>query len=294
MELLITGASGLLGSKIAEIALKKGYKVISGYLTHEPSYGFAVKLDVRNENSLRKILENYKPEVVVHTAALTDVDKCEIEKELAWSVNVEGTKNVARLCKKAFLIYVSTDYVFEGEKGMYREEDEANPINYYGITKLEGEKIVKELGDFCIARTSVIYGARKASGKVNFALWVMEKLRRGEEIKVLKDHWNSPTLNTNLAEMILEIAERRLEGVYHLAGATRISRYEFANLIAETFDLKKDLIKPIKMEEMRWIARRPRDSSLNVEKAMKLRNKPNEIGEALKRLKEEISQQSLT
>ncbi|MFN3384911.1 MAG: SDR family oxidoreductase, partial [Archaeoglobaceae archaeon] len=211
-----------------------------------------------------------------------------------WKINVVGTKNVSKLCKefKAFLIYVSTDYVFKGDKGMYGEEEETDPINYYGFTKLEGEKIVKGLGEFCIARTSVIYGSKPASGKTNFALWLIEKLRKEEAVSVVSDQYNSPTLNTNLAEMLLEIAERRLSGIYHLAGATRMSRYEFAKLVAKTFDLSKDLIRPTSMESLNWVAKRPRDSSLNVSKAMReLRNKPKEIKLALNELKDEMAKE---
>ncbi|MCR8473778.1 MAG: sugar nucleotide-binding protein, partial [Crenarchaeota archaeon] len=128
-------------------------------------------------------------------------------------MNVEGTRNAAELSRRyeAFLVYVSTDYVFKEDKGMYRETEEANPVNYYGLTKLEGERRVIDILDgYCIVRSSVIYGSRPASGKVNFALWIIERLRRDEAVNVLRDQWNSPTLNTNLAEMILEIAERKL------------------------------------------------------------------------------------
>jgi len=292
LRVLITGASGLLGSKIAELAVKLGYEVYSGYLTHEPTHGTPLKLEVRDIDALRRIFDKVKPEVVIHTAALTDVDKCEIDKELAWNINVEGTRNVAELSKRyeAFLVYVSTDYVFKGDKGMYRETEEANPVNYYGLTKLEGERrVIDILDEYCIARSSVIYGSRPASGKVNFALWIIERLRRGEAVNVLRDQWNSPTLNTNLAEMIIEIAERKLIGIYHLAGATKVSRYEFASMIAEVFDLNKELIRPVTMNRLEWIAPRPRDSSLDVLKAMKtLRKKPNIIGEALRRLREEM------
>lgn len=290
MRILVTGASGLLGSKVAETAMRLGHEVYSGYLTSEPMLGVPLRFDVRDEASLRKAFDIARPYVVIHTAAITDVDKCEMERELAWRVNVEGTRNVARLSYEygAFLIYVSTDYVFRGDRGMYREDDETGPINYYGYTKLEGEKIVRELDESCIARTSAIYGASQV-GKPNFALWVIQKLRRQERIAVVTDQWVSPTLNTNLSEMIMEIAERRLGGVYHLAGATRISRYDFSKLIAEIFELKGELIMPTKMENMGWAANRPRDSSLDVSKAMReLRNKPKEIREALRDLREEF------
>ena len=216
MRILITGGSGLLGSKISEKATEKGNDAYSGYNTHPAKFGVPKKLDVCNRTTLNRIFKDVKPKVVIHAAALTDVDKCEDDKELAWKVNVEGTRNIAELSRehKAFLIYVSTDYVFSGEKGMYNETDEACPVNYYGTTKLEGEKSVKSIVDeWCIARPSVIYGSTPAAGKVNFALWVLEKLKAGESMNIITDQYISPTLNTNLAEMILEVSERRLAGV---------------------------------------------------------------------------------
>ena len=288
MRIFITGGSGLLGGKVAEIALERGYEVYSGYNSHKPEFGEHVKFDLANSNSIVKVIDEVKPDVIVHSAALTDVDKCEVEKELAYKINVEGTKVVAEMAKKlnSFLIYISTDYVFDGNKGMYKEEDETNPINYYGYTKLLGEKYCQ---DFCIARTCVIYGAKPASGKVNFALWLISKLKKGESVKIITDQFITPTLNTNLAKMALECAERELKGVFHLAGATRVSRFEFAREIARVFGLNGNLIIPAKMDEINWIAKRPRDSSLDTSKANKFLNeKPCELKKALKVLKEEI------
>jgi len=293
LRLLITGASGLLGSKLAELAVSLGYEVYSCYLTHKPKHGIAVKADVQDKTSLAKAFEEAKPEAVVHTAALTDVDKCELDKSLAYSVNVLGTRNVAELSREygSFLVYISTDYVFKGDRGMYSESDSPEPINYYGLTKLEGEKIVSHiLGEYCIARSSVIYGSEPASGKANFALWILERLRRSEQVSVAIDQWNSPTLNSNLAEMIIETVDRRLTGIYHMAGASRVSRYEFAKALAETFKLDGRLIKQTTMNSLKWTAKRPKDSSLNVSKALKtLRRKPLELTEALEILKEELT-----
>jgi dTDP-4-dehydrorhamnose reductase len=220
------------------------------------------------------------------------VDKCELEKELAWKINTEGTKNIAELCKKhqAFPVYISTDYVFNGEKGMYEEKDEPDPLNYYGLTKLKGEESIKNLTDeHCIARTSVIYGSVPATGKINFALWLLEKLKNREKAKIATDQWNSPTLNTNLANMVLEVLERKLTGIFHLAGATRLSRYKFAKFIAETFSLDMNLITPVSSEEFPWAAKRPKDSSLNIKKTQQtLKNKPLKIEQALNKMKKEI------
>ncbi len=294
MRFLITGGSGLLGSKVAEKAITDGYQVYSGFNQHKTRAGIPVRLDICKKEVVHKVFNKIKPKIVVHTAAITNVDKCEEDKELAWKVNVEGTKRIVELSRErgAFLIYVSTDYVFSGKEGMYKEMDETEPINYYGATKLEGEKTVAALtAEWCIARPSVIYGSVPAAGKINFVLWVLDKLRKGEQIKIITDQYISPTFNTNLAEMIIEVARRRLTGVYHLSGATPINRYDFACLIAETFELDKNLIKPAKSEEMNWNAERPKNTSLNVEKASRtLSKKPLEIQDALNRLKEEIIQ----
>jgi len=289
LKLLITGASGLFGSKLCEVAARKNYDVYSAYNQHEPLHGTPVQFDVSNKNAVEKIFRKINPEAVVHAAALTNVDKCETQKELAWKINVEGTENIAESCKEhqAFLIYISTDYVFDGENGMFKETDKPSPINHYGLTKLKGEESVKKLIDkCCIARASVIYGAIPATGKINFALWLLNKLKREEKVTIVTDQWNSPTLNTNLANMILEVLERKLTGVFHLAGATRISRYEFAKLLAETFSLDKNHITPVSSKEIKWIARRPKDSSLNVNKAHRtLKSKPLKIHEALNDMK---------
>jgi dTDP-4-dehydrorhamnose reductase len=292
MKLLITGASGLLGTRLCRTALRKNHEVYSAYDQHKPLYGTPVKLDILDPKHEQQILNKIKPDAVVHAAAMTDVDKCELEKDLAWKTNAEATTNLARLCKErdAFLVYVSTDYVFDGRKGMYKETDPPLPINHYGLTKLEGERAVEGLGKYCIARGSVIYGATQGTGKINFASWLLNKLKKKEEVKIVTDQWNSPTLNVNMAEMILEAVEKRTIGTIHLAGATRLSRYEFAKHIAQVFNLDSDYITPLRTDHIKWVAKRPRDSSLNVEKAeLALTNKPLKIHEALKKMKEETS-----
>jgi len=293
LKLLITGASGLYGSKLAEIATARNYQVYSGYSRDQPAYGAPIQFDVSDKNRVEEVFKKVNPEVVVHAAALTDVDKCEINKELAWKINVEGTRNIAEAVKtnNAFLAYISTDYVFNGETGQYMETDSVDPINHYGFTKLKAEELVKDLVDeYCIARASVIYGATPAADKVNFALWLLNKLKKNEQVKIVTDQWNSPTLNTNLAGMTLEIIERKLTGTFHLSGATRISRYGFAKQVAETFDLDSNLINPITSAEFSWVAKRPRDSSLNTAKAQQeLKNKPLQIKQAVAKMKEELS-----
>jgi dTDP-4-dehydrorhamnose reductase len=292
LKLLVTGASGLYGSKLAEIATARNYEVYSGYSRDQPAYGTSIQFDVSDKNRVEDVFKEIDPEVVVHAAALTDVDKCEINKELAWKINVKGTRNIVEAVKatNVFLVYISTDYVFNGEKGRYKEADQPDPINYYGLTKLKAEEIVTDFADeCCIARASVVYGSTPAAGKVNFALWVLNKLKRNEQARIVTDQWNSPTLNINMAEMTLEIIKRKLTGTFHLCGATRINRYDFAKQIASSFNLDSNLICPATSAEFSWAAKRPRDSSLDTAKTQQtLKNKPLQITSALERMREEL------
>jgi dTDP-4-dehydrorhamnose reductase len=288
MKIFITGGSGLFGSKVAEIAQARGDEVFSGYAHNLPEYGRAVKFDLLDEKTISELVGKIEPEVIIHSAALTDVDKCEREQELAYKMNVDGTRAIATAAEKAgsFLIYISTDYVFDGLCGMYREDDRPNPVSYYGYSKLLGEQFCRG----CIARTCVIYGSRPASGKVNFALWLLNSLNSGKEVRVVTDQFITPTLNTNLARMVLETADRRLCGVYNLVGATRISRYDYALELAREFDLDKSLILPSRMADLMWAAKRPIDSSLDTSKARaELTERPLPLNKALRTLRAEIS-----
>jgi len=291
LKILVTGASGLLGHKVAQLALKKGHEVYAIYKEHAISLGTSIELDLTDRERLLKVISKRKPNAVIHTAAYTDVDSCEINRDLAWKVNAEATKHLAIASASigSHLTYVSTDYVFDGEKGLYTEEDNPNPISYYGYTKLKGEDFFKEHAtEWCVARASVIYGWGLPHNQ-NFATWLINNLNQGKEVKVLRDQYVSPTLNTNLAEMLLEIAERKIIGILHTAGATKVSRHEFALKLAEVFKLDTNLVKPAKMNEISWRAKRPKDSSLNVYKALTLLNqKPLKLIQALDMMSKEV------
>lgn len=287
--LLITGASGLLGNKIVTIA-DKDFLAVPTDLS-EPLHPTAMRTDITNQSAVAKLFNQNKPDIVIHTASETNVDKCETRKEHAWKVNVEGTRNIAVYSgeSNAKLIYISTDYVFDGEKGCYNEDNSPNPLNHYGLTKLEGEKEVMRLcRNYAILRTSVLYGRHPY--RQDFVAWVTNSIRNNKEIAVVEDHFNTPTLADSLAEMAIEVAEKDLRGIYHASGSKRISRFKFAKQIAKTFNLDADLVKPIKMKELKaWIAKRPRDSSLDTEKIRKqLKAKPLNITEGLRQLKEEM------
>ena len=295
MRLLVTGAGGLLGSSIAEIGSYR-HQIFSGFREHWPAFGIPVAMDLFDLDKIGREVERLKPDAILHTAALTDVDKCETEKEAASRVNHRATEVLSESANRvgAFFLYVSTDAVFDGKKGMYRETDQPRPINHYGETKLLGEESVKAAGvEYCIARASVIYGSRRAAQKENFALWVIGKLNAGEVVSIVRDQFVSPSLNSNVAEMTLEAVERRQTGIFHIAGASRVSRYDFAVALADAFGLDASLVEPVTMDEMKWVAKRPRDSSLDVSKAASLLSKkPILLPDALLKLKHALAEGS--
>ena len=287
VRVLVTGAGGLLSSKLTA-AFSEEYEVVPTQHSM-PMDPRALVMNIVDRMEVFRVISEVSPQIVVHAAAATEVDKCETNKEWAWNVNAIGTKNVAEACSKikARLIYVSTDYVFDGTKGLYNENDETKPINYYGLTKLQGEEFVKQLQNFVIARTSVIYGWHPR--KLNFATWVIDSLRNRKMVSVVRDHYNSPTLADDLAKILEKILRTDECGIYHAAGSERVSRYEFALKIAEVFELDRSLVKPVRMEDLKtWIARRPRDSSLSVDKLKKQHITSSDLAKSLQRMKSQI------
>lgn len=272
---------------MVRLAIDSGHDVLASYIGAPPVIGEPVELDLLDLQSIKPTITKLKPDAIIHTAAYTDVDGCETNRDVALKLNADATEHVSLAADEidAHLTHISTDYVFDGEKGRYGEDDGLNPINYYGYTKLEGElRVQTSTKDWCIARTSAIYGW--GGEKKNFATWLLANMSAGKQVKVVTDQYVSPTLNTNLAEMVLEISEKKLTGVLHIAGASRASRYEFAVELAKVFNQNPDLIKRAKMEEMTWPAKRPKDSSLDVSRCARLlKSKPLEISDALTAMK---------
>ena len=288
-RVLIIGGSGLLGSALVNL-FPNAYFTFNKNEINVPN---SFRLDISDQDALMLILEKVRPETVIVTAAMTDVDKCELNPEMAYRINALPfftiTKYLSRVGGR--IIQVSTDYVFSGEVGGYREYDKREPINVYGKSKMEAEDIITNSGiRYAIIRTSGIFGVRESSGKINFFLWVWRNLLEGKEIPVVKDQYYSPTLNTSLANAIVEIYNKSIDGILHFSSINRVSRYDFALLIADAFTLKSDLIGPVSMNEMRWTAKRPRDSSLSAEKsATILEKKPLKVEEEILLAKMQMS-----
>jgi dTDP-4-dehydrorhamnose reductase len=300
MRLLVIGGGGQLGTKIVEQARDR-FEVYATYLTRKPllNQSNMFQIDKTNREEVSTILRKIKPQIVIDTAALHNVDYCETHRNEAKLANLEGTKYVAKACndQNARIIFISTDYVFDGVRGSYTEDDETKPINYYGTTKLEGERAVAQIcSNHIVARPSVIYGyvpstqRESSSGKpLNFAMWLAQKLKNNEPAKIVNDQYSSPTLADNLGETLLGLAESEETGVYHTAGKTRLNRYEFAVRIAQKLDFDEKLIAPIETSQLKQLARRPMDSSLKVEKIENdLRMRMLTIDEALNRFREQF------
>ena len=283
MKFLVTGSAGLVGQNVVRDLVKQNYEVYSIYHDDKPIDGIPINLDLTDFEKIKQILRKIKPDIIIHLAAMTNVDLCETEKELAHTLNAKSTETLAKEAAKinAFFVYVSTDYVFDGQKGMKNEEDIPNPLGYYGKTKLEGEMSLNNLASsWAIARTSTPFGIH--SKKKSFPTWVKENLDSNKEIKVLTDQYTSPTYVPNLSKMIIEVALKQINGIIHLAGSTRISRYDFAIMIAEKLGLDKALLVKAITEDMNWKAQRPKDSSLDVTKATEILNeKPMNIDQSL-------------
>ncbi len=302
-RLLVIGATGLVGSKVAELAPSFGYEPHCTQNARRGPYPNSYNLDITDRAATIGLVDMVCPEAIIHTAALHNVDYCETHKDEAVRVNVEGTRNLTDAASKtgSRLVYVSTDYIFDGRKGHYVESDPPNPLHHYARTKLDGERVVSGLSSYSISRPSVIYGwsslekssVPSSSGKsLNFAMFVLDKCRKGETVRAVNDQFSSPTFADNLAEALLRIAASRANGIFHTAGRSCLSRYEFALRIAETFGYPSSMIQPIASKELNQLAERPKTSCLAVdraEQALGMRFLTAEEG--LVRMKEQVAAQ---
>lgn len=280
MKILITGANGFLGYYLVEQLLAKNFSVTATGkrecrlpFTHDKNFQW-LSMDFTDPFSIHDVFENIKPDVVVHAGAMSKPDECETNQMPAYLVNVEGTVqlliNAADL--KSFFIFVSTDFVFDGKRGMYNEDDIPNPVNYYGRTKLEAEEAVKEYEfDWAIARTVLVYG-KNVSGHNNILKIVREKLEKGEKYSVVDDQLRTPTYVEDLAKGIISIIKKKATGVFHLSGKDILTPYQMAIKTAEHLGLDSSLIKRVTADTFSQPAKRPLKTGFIIEKAR------NELG----------------
>ena len=259
--LLITGAYGQLGDACVKY-LKNNYKItLSGV---SPSDG-GVHLDIRSKSSINKVLSDIDPDVILNTAALTDVDGCELDPQQAKDINVSGVKNLCRHFSGHF-IQISTDYVFDGKSGPYSEEDQPNPKSVYGKTKLFADNwLLDNYSKSTIIRTNILYSYTKRT-KASFLKWVVDSLNDNQNIKVVNDQWNNPTWTESLSSVISKIIDNQAFDLYHYGDRDILNRFDFSILISKVFNLDSSLIMPISSDELNQIAPRPRKSGLITKK----------------------------
>ena len=271
-RILIIGSNGMLGQRLVEYMSQSSNNELLCTSFEDESYVSNVeyrKLDITQKNNVREIILNFFPDFIVNTAAFTNVDKSETEKETAWKINVNGVENISLYSwtVDAHLIHFSTDYIFDGKNGPYTENDKPNPIGYYGRTKLASENSIKTSGTrFTIIRTNILYGPAKY-GRPDFVRWAVDSLRDGKTIKIVTDQIGNPTYVDDLVAAISAIVEFKKKGIYNIGGPEFLSRFDFTQRIATFFNLDKNLIKPILTKELNQPAPRPLKSGLITLKA---------------------------
>ena len=263
-KILITGAFGQLGTSLCEVLSNKSILATGRVMTLTEKY-HCMELDITNQENVKELIRNYKPDIIIHLAAMTDVDGCEKNPETAFEINVGATENLLKNFNGKF-IYVSTDYVFDGEEGPYYEDDKVNPVSVYGKTKLYGENLVQESDlEWIILRSNIIFSYNDRT-KASFVNWVVDSLKKKQMITVVNDQWNNPTWTNDLANVMSMMIEKNISGIYHYGGGDFLNRYEFAKMIASAFSLDRELIKPITTLELNWLAQRPLKSGLYTNK----------------------------
>lgn len=298
MKILITGANGLLGQKLVKLILDKGKDELIATARGENRLPFDDKayrflsLDVTSEQEVNAVLSETKPEVVIHTAAMTNVDQCETEREGCWQLNVKATQYLKNACEDtgAFLVHLSTDFIFDGEDGPYDEDAEANPISYYGESKLESEKVVMEGNlDWAIVRTVLVYGIAHDMSRSNIILWVKKSLEEGKSIKVVDDQLRSPTLAEDLAIGCYLIAEQRAKGIFNICGKDLLNPYQMALKTADYFNLDTTTMERADGSSFQQTAKRPPKTGLLIDKARKeLGYEPRSFDEGIALVAEQL------
>jgi dTDP-4-dehydrorhamnose reductase len=226
-------------------------------------------LDITDQSAVDAFFSQEMPDRVLLPAAIADVDECERKPQLAFSVNVEGTMNVAQACRSsgAKLLYVSTDYVFNGLKGSkYYEFETPDPLSIYSKTKLEGERLTMDSDKRnAVCRVAVLYGWNRLTTKDNFASWVIRSVRAGKEVGLFEDQYVTATYAPHCAKVLMEVSDRGLKGLFHASGPDCLSRYQMGMIIAEVFGLDRSLMRPSRLESAKFLAKRAENSCLNVE-----------------------------
>lgn len=276
LKILITGSNGLLGQKLVELLAAKQLDFVATARGENrlvvPGASFQYRsLDVTNEAEVEQAIAELQPTVVINTAGMTNVDQCETDHEGCDALNVLAVRYLAQSCAKhdVFLLHLSTDFIFDGEAGPYKEDAAANPLSYYGHSKLKGELEVMAVAGlrWSIARTVLVYGIAQNMSRSNIILWVKGSLEQGKQIKVVTDQWRTPTLAEDLAIGCYLIAEKQAEGIFNISGPDMLTPYDMAIATADYFGLDKSLITEADSSTFTQPAKRPPRTGFDITKA---------------------------
>lgn len=297
--ILVTGSNGLLGQKLIElISLKKEFRLIAtargqNRIPENINYTFH-SLDISDKVAVDSAFEYYKPNIVIHTAAMTNVDQCELEMENCWAQNVIATRNAAEASKNigAHLIHLSTDFIFDGSKGSLTEEEKPSPISFYGYSKLAAEQLVINMEGlkWSICRTVLVYGIANDMSRSNIILWVKKSLEEKKNIKIVDDQWRTPTLAEDLAMGCLLVAEKEEFGIFNIAGKDYLNPYQMAMKVVEYFKLDASFITLANSSTFSQPAKRPLKTGFVIDKAkQKLGYTPKSFDEGIAILAQQLS-----
>jgi len=289
--ILITGVNGLLGQKLVErlIGQDKFNVLATGRgkcrLPKEwKGYTFS-QMDITDAKEVEEVFDQFTPVVTIHCASMTNVDQCETDRDQCFQQNVEAVSFIVKACEKSncHLIHLSTDFVFDGNDGPYKEQDGTNPINFYGLTKLESENIVRQSSlNWAIVRTGLVYGISYDMSRSNIVLWVKSALENGKELTVVNDQFRTPTLAEDLAEGCLLIAEKKATGIFNISGDEFLTPYDMAIETARFFHLDASKIKKSDSQKFTQVAKRPLKTGFVIDKAMKeLNYRPHSFKEGI-------------
>lgn len=297
IKVVITGSNGLLGQSLLGLLLKeKEVYRVSGISRGKNRSGREdfnyISIDITEKGNLKKTIREIQPNFIINTAAMTQVDDCENNKKVCDVINVDVVQWLMEVSNEinAHLIHLSTDFIFDGIKGNYKETDTPNPLSYYGLSKLKSEEILSKSNiDYTVLRTILVYGKVYDMSRNNIVLWVREMLSTNKEITIVEDQFRTPTYVEDLALACKISMDKKATGIFHIASSELLSVYQIAQQIAEVFDLDKSLIKPISTSTLNQKAARPAKTGFDLRKTNReLDFYPKTFREDLLRFKETI------
>jgi dTDP-4-dehydrorhamnose reductase len=309
MKILITGSNGLLGQKLVyKLRNQTGVSLIAtargeNRLLQKEGYVYD-EMDITNEKQVHEVLSKHMPDAVIHTAAMTNVDACETDKDGAVAMNTSAVKYIVEALEelqqknkgyKPQLVHLSTDFIFDGTHGPLDENEKPNPLSFYAETKLDAEKIIQSSKlHWAIARTVLVYGIVDNMSRSNIVLWAKQNLEQGKKINVVDDQFRTPTLAEDLADGCILLAQKKAQGIYNISGKDFLSILQLVHLVADYYGLDKSLINPSKSADIKQPAQRPPITGFIIDKAIKdLGYNPHSFVEGIKLMDEQVKKQSM-